>query len=1056
MDYLKQMGEIERLIAGGFPGHAVQTAGSTLEMLYKDLYRKLLGHMPRTERDKLNRTEERKGGGKGLDQFTLGQLVGLFREANLVTKLEQYLNLSLPFMKSFDPNYVLGLRNEATHKNAKVEVEDAQLIYWQLKKILTETGRLDPMGMAVERIREPVAPNSTPPFTVSTEQWATYADSLSKSLKKEETKFRVPIDILANYVQEYNPGQSPTDESQRRSWLEVAGKSDDRLTLLIGDPGEGKTVSFAALASTLLEAFGRDSRFALPIRVRLAFYDPQRASLTDLVAEQFRTHLAEPIASDNLPALLSQHEFVFLFDGLNEVPNHIPLIREFNALMWTSKHRFFLSCRTADYTQVQDLLPGHQAWQLQRFTHEEIEEFLNQYLPEDVREKRLGGWLSDEHLVEVLGTPFFLSLFTQVDPANQPSPRNRAELCHLFVDSMQARELRTRPELQTIGDLWTMLDEIAFRMQELHETHLSLADFEQIAQRVWMNQLYGQETTTSLDAKLQALYTSPILVREFGKVTFTHQIFRDFFAARCLRNRINLTDPTSLLTYISDTWWDYTIVLVAGLLPDASPVLHAIVYEGGRNELAWRCLAEAKQFSFQAVQEIVEWMRQGGHVGRLHQIGPAIAALPEGLAAWVVAETEAIVRTALAEDSPFGTYFFAIWQIFSKAGWPISEDMLITAAEDKLRGTNSIARRNSLSVLASQGRWGPVLNTVSDMDSCVRRTLAEAIGSHFEQGTAQKALPEVLRVLSKDTEAEVRAAAIKAAHVLPEAEAVDLLEAGLSDPNARVQLTALQTLVDMEGGLADELRSRAIGLLEKDFYITFFGFPEAPPEDLVDILFEALEKINTPESCDGLYEIFIIGYANGSYVAQLLANRNDPRALRVLIEMMLFDPEEYFEDVEWLDSIEDRLVAFLGHPLKLAWFEALLIDADMLQKLEVTGMEGPRLERIMNLSAQSALSEMVDAGSTNRSALLFFLLALNGACNSWCYRDESGNPLLLAAIGSLLQLDPLALADYLEGDENRREWFFSFRCFVSEAAERAGAFVAALPEELKKRLFENR
>ncbi|MBN1287263.1 MAG: ATP-binding protein [Anaerolineae bacterium] len=144
MDYDKELKDIERLVAQGLHAQAVRTAGGVLEQLYKDLYRELVGRLPPAERTAVSQEEQKIGRGKGIDEFTLGMSMGLFRQAGLVAKLEKHLGLALPFMRSFEPNYFRELRNRVTHDAAQVSVEEAQLLLGQLRMLLKEAGRLVP------------------------------------------------------------------------------------------------------------------------------------------------------------------------------------------------------------------------------------------------------------------------------------------------------------------------------------------------------------------------------------------------------------------------------------------------------------------------------------------------------------------------------------------------------------------------------------------------------------------------------------------------------------------------------------------------------------------------------------------------------------------------------------------------------------------------------------------------------------------------------------------------------------------------------------------------
>jgi len=252
MDYQKQLHDAEQLIAQGLFVQAVQTAGSTLEGLYKDLYRDLLGRMPPAERDKVSEQEQKIAGGKAVGDFTLGQLVGLFREASLVPKLERYLNLSLPFMKSFNPNYFVDLRNRVTHEGAQVAEDEARLLVDQLRVLLRETGRLAPL------------PKPTPATdtAVMLKPWTQVATPHDDILRGELEMSTYAADLWAVARQDPNcprvyrdPGtffEATYPTAALRSLLQdvlgvLAGGRGDRVLQLRTPFGGGKTHSLIAL-----------------------------------------------------------------------------------------------------------------------------------------------------------------------------------------------------------------------------------------------------------------------------------------------------------------------------------------------------------------------------------------------------------------------------------------------------------------------------------------------------------------------------------------------------------------------------------------------------------------------------------------------------------------------------------------------------------------------------------------------------------------------------------------------------------------------------------------
>jgi HEAT repeat protein len=1056
MDYAKQVRDIEQLIDDGLYAQAVQTAGKALEGLYKDLYRQLRSHMPRAQLEKVLQIEEKKGRGKDVNRFALGEMVGLFQEAYLVTKLEQHLGLSLSFMKSFDPAWVLNLRNRATHEDAQILEEEAWLCYWQFYMLLKETRRPVPRPTLRQKQKKAPARTSEPRLVLSSDDWSRYAASLGKTLELDTRNFRVPVDILANRVVEYHEGQ-PRDEQQEGGspWLEIAARSEEGLTVLLGDPGEGKTVCFVTLARKLVEDFQNDPSAPLPIRVRLTFYDKQDHSLKELIAEQLRFCGLKVDGVRDVSHLLSQRCFTVLLDGLNEVPDHVPLIGELSELVSQAPDsHYFLSCRRADYGRVKEPLQAHRAWQLQRFDAEDIRRFLEKYLETDPdRKARLEEWVADERLVEVLGTPFFLSLFADLDPTKSPSPANRAELCQLFVNDFQAREFKARPELQPAGDLWTILEEAALQMQELRETHLPMTQFEDVSRQVWMEQFYGQETTISRQDTMQALYRSPFLTREFGKVTFTHQLFRDFFAARALRRKSDLGDPASFARFVSDTWWDYTIVLLCGLLADTSQLLDNIVYEGTNYDLAVRCLRESKRFDLRALQNITEWMRKGHEFSNLLFLGPLIRALPEATKEWCLAETEAIMKTALSSEQAWGTNPFNTCVMFAGYGWPDAMKIMFRVAEEAFESSSEVEKGNSLLMLGHAQEWEKVRQAATDPSPYVRKMVTREILFVRSGREDADGLLGVVTQLSQDPEVGVRCAAMEAACSLSDKGGVDILKKGLTDCDANVRLAAFQGLMDAEGEQANEARAQAVVLLGDLLERLWCSCPEELSDDPTEQVLDALKEINSPESSDELLYAMMNGVAVPAFVAEVLTDRGDPRAIAALITEMMWEPEQHLADLNWLDVMERMIARRLDHPFRLAWFEALLIREQVFESVRSRTVKPSASGQSGRFDPRSALDEMVKVSEASRSALSLLLWSLLLAFD--LNQNEDKNQLLDAAIGRLIEIDPTVLLEFSSGSWKELDlWVLSWGAdkFAARLIQSASTLIDALPEDKRKEL----
>jgi hypothetical protein len=140
--WAKRLDEIKKLVREGHTKQAAQECGSLLEMMLRELYRQTVGNLSGGDQRAFTETLERVGKGKPVDELTLGQLVGLYREAKLFEKAEQVLGRKLSHLGTTNFNTFVDIRNRATHKGEQVSQDEANLFAAQMSVFLTEIGLL--------------------------------------------------------------------------------------------------------------------------------------------------------------------------------------------------------------------------------------------------------------------------------------------------------------------------------------------------------------------------------------------------------------------------------------------------------------------------------------------------------------------------------------------------------------------------------------------------------------------------------------------------------------------------------------------------------------------------------------------------------------------------------------------------------------------------------------------------------------------------------------------------------------------------------------------------
>ena len=107
---------------GHYP-QAIQEYGKSIELLFKELYREYLPQLSYTDKEKAINFEKKIG--DPIDKFTIGQWLGLFREAHffdVVRKKKKIEKEKCVFFTHAIMNAILKLRNRATHPEDDLDI----------------------------------------------------------------------------------------------------------------------------------------------------------------------------------------------------------------------------------------------------------------------------------------------------------------------------------------------------------------------------------------------------------------------------------------------------------------------------------------------------------------------------------------------------------------------------------------------------------------------------------------------------------------------------------------------------------------------------------------------------------------------------------------------------------------------------------------------------------------------------------------------------------------------------------------------------------------------
>lgn len=122
---------------------AAKESAAVIEFSFREIYRRSIGEVSGTARQKAFEVENKIGGpGKDVSSFTLGELVNLFREAKLFHAYSEATGVQLRAITIIDFNQVVALRNRLQHGMEEATRGEAQLFLQCVENMLEAFGIL--------------------------------------------------------------------------------------------------------------------------------------------------------------------------------------------------------------------------------------------------------------------------------------------------------------------------------------------------------------------------------------------------------------------------------------------------------------------------------------------------------------------------------------------------------------------------------------------------------------------------------------------------------------------------------------------------------------------------------------------------------------------------------------------------------------------------------------------------------------------------------------------------------------------------------------------------
>ena len=390
---------------------------------------------------------------------------------------------------------------------------------------------------------------------------------------------------------------------------ELLGRQDT--VLLRGEPGMGKTTLVRHLAYMVVNGQAKQGlQGYLPVLIFLkdlwllfeAEIEKNRGRVDfESILEGYLEEIACHLTIDIVNGYLKKGQAVLLIDGLDEVPEHLrgALIEKISRFWSKNKaNRFLLTGRPHGINGEVMNLFGEYLQDIEPLDQEKIAGFITDWYRE-VCEQATG--IAERTATELIGdisTYDYVSVFVQIPllltavcilyQDKKKLPDQRADLYGRVVDNLLFKRFSDPADPDNVPRIESFFRRLAYSMQEKHLKQLELYEVKEILKLSYPkgDSEENSEYNRRIDRRFDEIEPNCGLLKRQsgGEVEFFHLTFQEFMAAR---HMIDL--ELNYKEYLSDSWWDETILLYVGLISlhsrkESNRIVREILEFNGENE----------------------------------------------------------------------------------------------------------------------------------------------------------------------------------------------------------------------------------------------------------------------------------------------------------------------------------------------------------------------------------------------------------------------------------------------------------------------------------------